>query len=306
MEKISVVIPNYNGKKLLTQNLPNVIKNCTGCEIIVVDDGSTDGSAKFLKENFKNIKILENPKNLGFSRAINIGVRKASHNLVLLLNSDVSPKSNFLTASVKYFNVSKDVFAVALADYSHEGNKVVIRGRGGANFKKGFLNHFAAGAKKGETFWVSGGSGIFDREKFLKLSGFDPIYAPFYWEDIDLSYRAAKSGYKCYFEPRSKVDHFHEEGAIKTEFSTSFIKTVSYKNQFLFVWRNISDPMLLIQHVCWLPYHFLKATLSFDMAFFIGFFWALTKIPFLIFNHSLLTINHSLSDQEVLNKFAKQ
>src|SRR3989338_7282234 len=97
MEKrISVIIPNYNGKYLLEKNLPSVVKNCSGCDIIVVDDASTDGSVELLKHKFKKVRIVRLNKNIGFAAAANLGVEKAKSPLVLLLNSDVSPRQNFL------------------------------------------------------------------------------------------------------------------------------------------------------------------------------------------------------------------
>ncbi|MBI3282589.1 glycosyltransferase, partial [Candidatus Curtissbacteria bacterium] len=191
-KKISVVIPNYNGRQLLSKNLPQVLKNCPDCQMIVVDDASTDGSASFIKENFKKIKVIEHPinkqsfsSNRGFANAVNRGVENASGDLVLLLNSDVSPRPNFIKVAAEHFEKDKgDLFAVGLADYSHEDGKIIVRGRGGAKFKKGFLSHFKASSAAGETLWVSGGSSLVARDKFLELGGFDDVYAPFYWEDI--------------------------------------------------------------------------------------------------------------------------
>ena len=313
-KKISVIIPNYNGRQLLSKNLPNVIRICKNCEIIVVDDASNDNSVDFISKNFKKIKIIRLDKNRGFAWAVNTAVKAAAGDLIVLLNSDLAPKESFLKASLHYFK-DPTIFAVGFADLSHEEGKVVIRGRGGASFKKGLLVHYKLPSVLGETLWVSGGSGIFDKKKFLDLSGFDKVFAPFYWEDIDLSFRAWQAGYRCVFESKSKVDHFHEEGAIKKSKSSFFIKTVSYKNQFLFVWKNISDPLWLIQHLLWLPYHFAKALLTLDVVFFVGFLWAISYLPRLIFNYSLFTlfdsskirssIDYSLSDREVLSKFAK-
>lgn len=303
-KKISVIIPNYNGQKLLSQNLPNVIKNCPECETIIVDDASSDESVNFLKKNFKKIKLIKNVRNLGFARSVNIGVKNAKGKLLLFLNSDVSPRPNFLSFAMSHFKDEK-VFGVALADYSHEDGKIITRGRGRASFSQGFLVHSAADTTRGETFWVSGGASLVDRQKFQQLSGFDPVYAPFYWEDIDLAYRARKAGFICVFEPKSQVDHYHHEGAIAKFHSPFFIKTVSYKNQFLFVWKNISDPLFLMQHLLWQPYHFAKSLLTIDLPFFMGFFWALLHIPKLIFNSQFSTLNPQLSDREVLKKFEK-
>ena len=303
-KKISVVIPNYNGRNLLAKHLPNVVQNTSGCEIIVVDDGSIDDSVSFIKKRFKEVKLISLKKNIGFAKATNMGVKSAKFDLVLLLNSDVSPKSGFLKPLLKYFDSGK-IFAVGLLDQSHERGKIIPRGRGGVFFKKGFVSHFAAVVERGETLWVSAGSGLFDRKKFLDLDGFDPIFAPFYWEDIDLSFRAWQKGYKCFFEPLSKVDHFHAEGAIKKTRSNFYIKSVSYKNQFLFIWKNINDYVWTAQHILWLPYHFAVAILRFDWAFFVGFFWALIKAPDLIFTHQLSTVNDQLSAKEVLANFAK-
>lgn len=307
-KKISVIIPNYNGASLLARNLPQVLKTCQNCEVIVVDDGSTDSSVKFLRQDFPTIELIVNRKNQGFVKSVNRGVQVAKGELVLLLNSDTYPHTNFLKPLAAHFEKvgeESNIFAVACADESYEGGKIVVRGKGGATFTKGFVNHFAANVAPGETLWVSGGSGLFDRQKFASLGGFDPIYAPFYWEDIDLSYRARKAGWLCLFEPKSRVDHYHEEGAIKKTYSPSFVKKVAYKNQFIFVWKNISDYFLLLQHLAWLPYHFAKAVLTFDMAFFVGFIWAILQTPKLIFDYSLLTTHHSLSDREVLARFEK-
>lgn len=282
---------------------------CSRCQIIVVDDASSDGSKDFVKDNFKTINLIEMSKNVGFARATNEGVKRAGGDLVLLLNSDVVPADNFLKHAVAHFSnksESNKLFAVAIADQSHEDNKIVIRGRGGARFEKGFISHFALSAKKGETLWVSGGSGLFDKKKFLDLGGFDTIFAPFYWEDIDLSFRAWRSGFICLFEPKAMVDHFHREGAILKQKSPSFIRTVSYKNQFIFVWKNISDYLLIAEHILWLPYHFARALIKLDFAFYVGFAWALAKVPSLIFKYGLSTVVYQLSEKEVLGQFAKK
>lgn len=303
MEKVSVVIPNYNGADLLLKNLPNVIKYCPHSEIIVVDDASTDNSVSVVHRKFRNkVKLVKLKKNSGFASAANTGVEKAHNEIVLLLNSDVSPRKNFLNPALKYFR-DKSMFSVGLEDESHEQGRIIPKGRGGAKFRKGFVEHFAAVPERGITFWTSGGSALVNRSKLLKLGGFDTIYKPFYWEDIDLGFRAWRSGYRCYFEPLSKVDHFHEEGIILKTTSNFRIRVISHKNQFLFVWKNISDYYLSAMHILWLPYHLLRALIRMDAAFFLGLILAITSLPKLI-----MTITYDkyiISEKEIFSKFEK-
>lgn len=275
--KVSIVIPNYNGEELLKNNLPKVLTAIgDDAEIIIVDDGSKDKSLEVSK-NFK-VKIVVNEKNLGFSSTVNRGVKESKGDIVVLLNTDVIPEKDFLIPLLPHFKDPK-VFAVGCLDKSVEKGKMVMRGRGLGKFRRGFLIHKRGKVNASDTLWVNGGSGAFRRSLWIKLGGFDPLYNPFYWEDIDLSYRALKSGYKIIFESKSKVNHYHERGIIKMTVPSFKIKIVAYRNQFIFVWKNITDPKLQILHFIWLPYHFIKAILLGDLYFLIGFLLALIKLP---------------------------
>lgn len=305
-DSISIIIPNYNGRKVLEENLPSVISNAAGAEVIIVDDASTDDSVKYLRGNFKNIKLIVQKKNKGFAATVNNGVANAKGEYVLLLNSDVSPTPNFIPPLLAHFKNHSDLFAVGIADNSYEQDgSVMVKGRGGAAFSKGFLLHFPMDIKQDLTLWVSGGSGLFSRKKFEQLGGFDVDFAPFYWEDIDLSYRAWKAGYRCIFEPKSKVNHYHEEGAIKKSKKAFYIRTISYKNQFLFVWKNITDTFFVAQHLFYLPYHLGMALLRGDLAFVVGFIKAALQIPQLILHYRNNCVEYKKTDREILNAFKK-
>lgn len=306
-KKISVIIPNYNGQNLLARNLPQVLKACQNCEVIVVDDGSTDDSVEFLRQNFPKVKLTANDKNQGFIRSVNRGVQAAKGDLVLLLNSDVYPHANFLKPLTVHFEKvgeENNIFAVACADYSHEGDKIVVRGKGGATFTKGFVNHFAANIIPGETLWVSGGSGLFDRQKFLELDGFDPVFAPFYWEDIDLSYRAYKRGWKVLFDPAILVEH-HHESTIGKYFAKKTISTIAFRNQFIFIWKNITDGKLLLFHMLFLP--ILLMRLLFGQAeLLFSFFHAIGKLHHIIKKRNNEIAKQKVSDKEVLQFFIRE
>src|SRR5260221_1108009 len=169
---ISIVIPNWNGRDLLEKNLAHVllakqnVKNNVK-EIIVVDDGSTDDSVKFLKQKYgKEIRVIVHTKNRGFATSVNTGVRMAKGELVCLLNSDVVPEVNFLETIKDDFEDPK-VFAVSL----HEKGYGYAKGK----FKDGFIVHepvSASGATEvRETFWASGGSSVIRRSLFMELKG---------------------------------------------------------------------------------------------------------------------------------------
>ncbi|MEM4230395.1 MAG: glycosyltransferase family 2 protein [Candidatus Pacearchaeota archaeon] len=307
---ISIIIPNYNGEELLRINLPKIIDAAESykkgsVELIIVDDCSTDSSVPLIssfKSKISNFKFLKNEKNLGFAPTVNRAVRQAIGDILVLLNTDVAPEKSFLDPLVKNFK-NKDVFAVGCMDKSIENGRIVLRGRGIGKWEKGFLIHKRGEIDKINTLWVSGGSGAFRKSIWERLSGFDELYAPFYWEDIDLSYRAIKSGYEVLFEPRSIVVHEHEKGAIKSRYSNFQVKTIAYRNQFIFVWKNATDFDLQVSHLFWLPYHFFKAILRFDIPFFLGFFKALILFPKIIkssFKSQKLFIR---SDKEAIGKF---
>jgi GT2 family glycosyltransferase len=308
MVEVSIVIPNYNGEKLLEKNLPAVIKasESFAAEIIVVDDGSTDGSVTLIREKFPQVKLVTKSQNEGFTSAVNLGVKKASGQVVVLLNTDVRPDKDFLEFLLPHLK-DKSVFAVGCLDRSIEGDKVVERGRGAGKFSQGFLIHSWADPNKGtDTLWVSGGSGAFERKKWLELGGMRNVYNPFYYEDIDLSWQAQKRGWRVLFEPRAVVSHEHGKGTIKNFFKPEKIKQTAYRNQFLFVWLNISKKSWLLEHFLWLPTHIIKAVLRGDWPFILGFLEAVGKLKEVFRERvEIRKVKVATSDQDILQASGK-
>ena len=312
---ISIIIPNYNGEKLLRQNLPKVLASVRDykgrVEIIIADDPSTDNSAKVITAFIHSIKekhivgktiVNKNKNEAGFSKNVNRGVSIATGDILILLNTDVSPYKDFLAPLIAPF-ADPNVFAVGCMDESHEKGKTVLRGRGVGQWKRGLLMHRAGKLDKTTTLWASGGSSAFRKSIWNKLKGLDSLYNPFYWEDIDLSYRALKSGYKIVFEPKSIVVHEHEKGAIKNKFKNEQIQTIAYRNQFIFVWKNITDTQLLLSHFIWLPYHFITSLKSRDWRFFKGFVLAFFLLGKIREARMKTKKQFILSDKQVLSNF---
>lgn len=243
---VSVIIPNFNGEKLLEKNLPELIRASKNpenkiLEIIVVDDGSNDGSVKLLTKLFPEIRLIKHKKNRGFSAAVNTGARMAKGELLLLFNNDVVPGSVFLAPALGHFENEK-VFAVSL----HEKDYGYAKG----SFSAGYIQ-LAMGeeAKKVHpSFYVSGGSGLFRRSVWMELGGMDEkLLSPFYWEDIDIGYRAEKRGYINLWEPGSHVVHHHESTIGK--FSQKRVQAIRERNQLLVIWKNIHSPALIRNHI---------------------------------------------------------
>ncbi len=276
---ISVVIPNWNGARLLEKNLPKV-RSAVGssAEIIVVDDGSTDDSDEILRRQFPEIKRIHISRHRGFASSVNMGVAEAVGDIVVLINTDVIPQKDFLKPLLVHFR-NERVFAVGCMDKSIEGDTVVLRGRGEAKWEKGFFVHWRGEVNQMTTAWVSGGSGAFRKSMWQELGGMDSLFDPFYWEDIDLSYRARQKEYLVVFEPKSIVAHHHEQGGILNSYSPLSVQIISYRNQFTFIWKHIRGFDTVVQHAFWTPIRLMQSLLHRDVAMLIGYGWALLRLP---------------------------
>ena len=252
----SVVIPNWNGRDLLERYLPSVIAALSGHpenEIMVVDNGSTDGSADFVRRAFPDVKLLPLDRNRGFGGGSNAGFRAARNDVVVLLNSDMQVAPDFLPPLLEGFRDER-VFAVSCQIFFRDPAKM----REETGLTQGWwqdgglkVRHRADSAIDDlfPCFYGGGGSCAFDRRKFLELGGFDELLAPFYLEDTDLGYMAWKRGWKVLYQPRSIVYHEHR-GTIGKRFGEAQIQAVLKKNYLLFCWKNIHDWRLLASHFC--------------------------------------------------------
>jgi GT2 family glycosyltransferase len=253
----SIVIPNWNGRDLLEKYIPSVLAATAGNpenEVIVVDNGSTDGSVDFLRTAFPAVKVVALPRNLGFGGGSNEGFRAAANDVVVLLNSDMRVDPGFLQPLLDGF-ADENVFAVSCQIFfSDPEKKREETGLTQAGWSAGRLRvrHRIDDEITGlyPCFYAGGGSSAFDRRKFLELGGFDHLLRPFYLEDTDLGILAWKRGWKVLYQPRSVVFHEHR-GTIGKKFSPAYIDGVLKKNFLLFTWKNIHEWHRLRSHFCY-------------------------------------------------------
>jgi len=295
--KISVVIPVYKKTDEFTANLRHNLPFLAGCEIIVVND-NPEKSIKSALSTFGNIKLIENEKNMGFSGAVNIGAKHVKTLLIMLLNSDVKLLDKSYEKAVKHFE-EKNVFAVSFAQKEKDGK---IVGKNRIYFRNGFFQHdFAKDLKFGQNGWAEGGACLIDKQKFESLNGFDELYSPFYWEDIDLSYRAWKTGYTVLFDPQVLVEHHHET-TIRTFYSSKKVHSIAFRNQLIFIWKNIHDPGKIFSHIIFLKLYLLTSLIKGNFAIWKGFFAAVSKFGSIIKKRK--SVPQVRSDDEILEIFS--
>jgi len=243
-EVVSIVVLTYNGKDLLEENLPSIMRAIfrrgAGDELIVVDNGSSDGTELFLRKEFPAAKVLRLDTNQSVGAAYNAGVFACSQRIVILLNNDVQVTSDFIQPLVKHFQC-QDVFSVSSLSLSPGKRK-----------KAEELPYYIA---------YGGGQTAYDRDKFLMLGGFHPIYGKYYYEDRDLGYRAWKRGWKSLCEPLSVVYHEGEK-TIKRD-SRRQVQLLKFRNRIIFFlscydsfWEAFLPLVWSVVHVvlCFRPY----------------------------------------------------
>ena len=246
----SLVIPNWNGIDLLERFLPSwleAVAGHPGSEVIVVDNGSTDGSAAWIHSRYPalqypQLRVLALPENLGFGGGSNAGFRAALNDIVVLLNSDMRVEPDFLAPLLEGF-ADPAVFAVSCQIFlSDPAKRREETGLTEGWWQDGGLRvghrEDAAVNQLFPCFYGGGGSCAFDRRKFLETGGFDELLAPFYLEDTDLGFLAWKRGWKVLYQPASIVHHEHR-GTIGKRFSQRYIESILQKNFLLFCWKNI-------------------------------------------------------------------
>jgi GT2 family glycosyltransferase len=236
---LSIIIPNYNGRNLLPEVLPTVISAAEDArlpfEIIIADDCSTDDSVSFLKQAYPAIKVVVNDRNKGFSPTINNGIFNAQYSHLLLLNSDVKLTPGFFNGLLRYFE-RPDTFGVMSKIVGWEDDKVQDGGKlpsfHGVKIKTSG-NYLPVKEEQDQWYYsmyLSGANALVDREKILQLGGFDELFAPFYVEDFELSLRAWRMGWKCYYDDITICRH-KLSVSIKSSHKKKSIKVVYDRNK---------------------------------------------------------------------------
>jgi sugar transferase (PEP-CTERM/EpsH1 system associated) len=310
----SIIVLNWNGKSLLTEGLPSILRavqvDGRPHEVMVVDNGSTDGSLEYLAEFFPQVRVLALNKNIGFAEGNNAGVKAARNDVVILLNNDMVVDPGFIGPLIKGFGPK--TFAVSSQIYIQDpARKREETGKTAALFRRGMIDYAHRGIADSPlprqyypVLWAGGGSSAFHRDKFLALGGFHKLYSPAYVEDTDLSYQAWRIGWEVLLAPESIVHHKHRASSNR-RFSPKALQALVIRNQFLFIWKNFRSWRLLLSHGVFLPWNCYRLARDHGFAAWAGFFRAACAFFSAQAARFGFPFRQMRSDEEIFELFSK-
>lgn len=254
--KIAIVILNWNGKKLLEQFLPTVIKHSPNATIYVADNNSDDDSDSFVKSNFSEVKLIQNKVNGGFAKGYNDALRHLTEDVFCLLNNDIEVTDGWLAPiRTHYENSDKKnvILQPKILDYKDKSKFEYAGAAGGYIDKFGYpycrgriFNSIETDNnqynKKESIFWASGACLFITSKAYKELNGFDESFFA-HMEEIDLCWRAQNLGYSATYIPESIV--YHVGGA--TLDSSNPKKTfLNFRNSLYALVKNAKGPLLFL------------------------------------------------------------
>ncbi len=258
MIKLSVIIVNYNVKFFLEQALLSVRKASRNLavEVFVVDNHSVDGSVEMMKQKFQEVILIENKNNTGFSKANNQAIRLAKGEYVLLLNPDTVVEEDTFEKCVRFMDAHADAGALGVKMLDGSGNFLPESKRGfptpAVAFFKAFgftkffpksktFSHYYLGhlsPDENNEVEVLAGAFMLLRKKVLDEIGLLDETFFMYGEDIDLSYRVIKAGYKNYYLADTRIIHYKGESTKKG--SLNYVR-MFYQAMIIFARKHFSQ-----------------------------------------------------------------
>jgi len=265
MELISVIVLNYNGKGFLNSCLSSLASQTySDFEVIVVDNGSRDGSPEYIEENYPWVRLAKNDENLGFAGGTNVGIRAAKGEFIITLNNDSRADSRFIEELIK--PMADPEVGVCAAKMLFPDGRINSAGicisRSGAAWDRGMFEPDRGQYEfVEEVFGACAGAALYRREMMDEIGLFDEDFF-LYLEDVDLAFRARLAGWKCLYVPGARVIHHHGGTA-----GVGSDLAVYYGNRNI-VWYPIKDfpfrllitslPFIVARNLAVIPYYALR------------------------------------------------
>lgn len=256
---VSVIIVNWNGHKDIEECLNSLLAvTYSPIEIIVVDNGSTDGSINLIRKKFPSVKlIVESKKNMGFGEGNNLGYKKSKGDYILFVNNDCIVTKNFLSRLVFYLQRNHTVGIVQPSILFYRPNTPLhkkINSVGSFFLESGFLYHKDYGknfikekySKPYEIFSAYGACFLIRRKVIEQVGLFDPDYF-LYFEETDLCHRVWLAGYSVMIDPRVYV--YHKGAQTSKRLPAAFVQFHSFKNKLYSYLKNLDLYYLLTMFI---------------------------------------------------------
>ncbi len=303
--QVDIVIPHFNGLGLLQVCLTSLARQQqVSCRIVVVDNGSTDGSVAWLEEH-SDVDAVFLGKNTGFAAAVNAGIRRCSAPLILLLNNDteLAPDTLFLLTRAAG---SRPGYGFYVPKMLNLQRPQILDGsgdaylRGGAGYRLGTMElDCDFYSRPGPVFGGCGGATLYRREIFARTGLFDEDFFA-YLEDVDLNLRMNRMGIVGYYVPAARV--YHVGSATSGSRINSFTVRFSTRNSLYILAKHYCvsllfrlSPIICIYQVCWL---FLCVKKGQGRAWLQGVAQALVHLPAQRRKHHLLIRSDALTRSE--------
>lgn len=253
MQEVSVIIPNFNGMAYLDGVLSGLeCQTVRNFEVILVDNGSSDGSCAFVTSSYPWVHVIELPENFGFCKAVNEGIKASRAPYVLLLNNDIEVTPDFIEEMLAAIRRHKKAFSCAARMIQfHDRDRLDDAGNYycalGWAYARGKGKDIHTCEKEEKIFASCAGAAIYRRKIFEKIGYFDEEHFA-YLEDMDVGYRARINGYENWYAPKAMVYHVGSgtSGSRYNHFKTRY----SSRNNVYLIYKN----MPLLQIILNLPF----------------------------------------------------
>ncbi len=245
---VTIIIVNWNGQKYLSGCL-NSLKNQVyqDFEIVMVDNGSVDGSIKFVQKHFPEVKIVQMPKNVGYSAGMNAGMERSESKYVIALNNDTTVEPYWLREIVQMAESNQKIGSCQPKILQMKNKKIIdtvglaLNWEGDAyqlGFQETDIGQY--GLSK-EVLGACSASVLYRRSALEQIGGFDPDFFAYY-EDVDVALRLRKAGWKCMFVPSAVVYHYGSATAgVDSPLKTYLLE----RNKYYYKIKNQSNRILL-------------------------------------------------------------
>ena len=305
----SIVVLNWNGLHFLRELMPSLqiaVARCPGDhEVIVVDNGSADGSAEWLTRDCPWAKLVRLPRNVYFIRGNAAGARVASRDLIVYLNNDMRVDPDWLCELLQPFATDRDGDLFATTSRIEMQEPRSETGLTRCFLRHGEIRFVQPPGQPGApvpALWAGGGSSAFDRRKHDAIGGFEDLYFPMYVEDASLSWQAWRRGWRVAYVHASVVHHTHG-GSSGNAIGREPLERLAWRYRELFFVRNVTDPWLVLQHALAMPWNLRKHCKLLHLSLFDGLrAWlaAVPRLPIALWHRETARRHYRRSDRELL------